>query len=147
MKTIPLIMGLLLSTLIMNSVAQETPGLPRTPAPEGAEAYIQSPADGAVVTAPFTVRFGLRGAGIAPAGVQLPNTGHHHLLIDVTEMPSFGLPLPATENVVHYGLGQTETELELPPGEHTLQLVLGDWLHIPHEPTVISEIVTITVAE
>ena len=147
MKTIPLIMGLLLSTLIMNSVAQEIPGLPRSPAPEGAEAYIQSPADGAVVTAPFTVRFGLRGVGVAPAGVQLPNTGHHHLLIDVTEMPSFGLPLPATENVRHYGLGQTETELELPPGEHTLQLLLGDWLHIPHEPTVISEVVTITVAE
>ena len=147
MKTIPLIMGLLLSTLIMNSVAQETPGLNRSPAPEGAEAYIQSPADGAVVTAPFTVRFGLRGVGVAPAGVQLPNTGHHHLLIDVTEMPSFGLPLPATENVRHYGLGQTETELELPPGEHTLQLLLGDWLHIPHEPTVISEVVTITVAE
>lgn len=147
MKTIPLIMGLLLSTLIMNSVAQETPGLNRSPAPEGAEAYIQSPADGAVVTAPFTVRFGLRGVGVAPAGVQLPNTGHHHLLIDVTEMPSFDLPLPATENVRHYGLGQTETELELPPGEHTLQLLLGDWLHIPHEPTVISEVVTITVAE
>ena len=147
MKTIPLIMGLLLSTLIMNSVAQETPGLPRSPAPEGAETYIQSPANGAVVTAPFTVRFGLRGVGVAPAGVQLPNTGHHHLLIDVTEMPSFGLPLPATENVRHYGLGQTETELELPPGEHTLQLLLGDWLHIPHEPTVISEVVTITVAE
>lgn len=147
MKTITLIMGLILSTSLTNSVAQEAPGLARAPAPEGAEAYIQSPADGAVVTAPFTVRFGLRGVGVAPAGVQLPNTGHHHLLIDVTEMPSFDVPLPATENVRHYGLGQTETELELPPGEHTLQLLLGDWLHTPHVPPVMSEVVTIIVAE
>ncbi len=147
MKTIPLIMGLILSTSIMNSVAQQAPGLPRTPAPDGAEAYIQSPVDGAVVTTPFTVRFGLRGVGVAPAGVQFPNTGHHHLLIDVTEMPSLDVPLPATENVRHYGLGQTETELELPPGEHTLQLVLGDWLHIPHEPPVTSDVVTITVMD
>ncbi len=147
MKTIPLIMGLLLSTLITISLAQEAPGLTRSPAPEDAEAYIQSPVDGAVVTAPFTVRFGLRGVGVAPAGVQFPNTGHHHLLIDVTAMPSFDLPLPATANVVHYGLGQTETELELPPGEHTLQLVLGDWLHTPHEPPVMSEVVTITVED
>jgi len=138
-------MGLLLFALIATSAAQEAPGLTRALPPEGAEAYIQSPADGAIVTAPFTVRFGLRGAGVAPAGVQVPNTGHHHLLVDVTEMPSFDLPLPATDNVRHYGLGQTETELELPPGEHTLQLVLGDWLHLPHDPPVMSEVVTITV--
>jgi hypothetical protein len=119
----------------------------RAAAPAGAEAYIQSPADGAVVTSPITVQFGLRGVGVAPAGVQLPNTGHHHLLIDVTEMPSFDLPLPANDNVRHYGLGQTETVIELPPGEHTLQLVLGDWLHTPHEPPVTSEVVTITVTE
>ena len=147
MKTIAPMMGLLLSTLITNSAAQDVPGLPRAPAPEGAEAYIQTPVDGAVLTAPFTVRFGLRGAGVAPAGVQFPNTGHHHLLIDVTEMPSFDLPLPATDNVRHFGLGQTETELTLPPGEHTLQLLLGDWLHTPHEPPVLSETVTITVEE
>ena len=79
--------------------------------------------------------------------MQSPNTGHHHLLVDVTEMPTFNLPLPTTENVLHYGLGQTETELELPPGEHTLQLVLGDWLHTPHQPPIISEVVTITVSE
>ena len=147
MKTITPIMGLLLSAVLVSSVAQEAPGLPRSPAPEGADTYIQSPADGAVVTSPFTVRFGLRGIGVAPAGVQLPNTGHHHLLIDVTQMPSYDLPLPANDNVRHYGLGQTETEVELSPGEHTLQLVLGDWLHMPHEPPVMSEVVTITVAE
>ena len=147
MKTITLIMGLLLSTLLGISIAQETPEMVRAPAPEGADAYIQSPENGAVVTSPFTVRFGLRGVGVAPAGVQLPNTGHHHLFVDVTDMPSFDLPLPATDNVRHYGVGQTETELDLAPGEHTLQLVLGDWLHTPHEPPVTSTIVTITVVE
>ena len=147
MKTITLIMGLLLCVLIENSIAQDAPAMARSAAPAGADAYIQSPLDGAVVTSPFTVRFGLRGVGVAPAGVQLPNTGHHHLLVDVTEMPSFDLPLPASDNVRHYGAGQTETELDLPPGEHTLQLVLGDYLHTPHEPPVTSAIVTITVTE
>lgn len=147
MKTITLIMGLLLCVSLGNSIAQDAPTMPRTAAPQGANAYIQSPLDGTVVTSPFTVRFGLRGVSVAPAGVQLPNTGHHHLLVDVTEMPTLDLPLPATENVRHYGLGQTETELELPLGEHTLQLVLGDWLHTPHQPPVMSEVVTITVSE
>jgi len=144
MRTIPLIAGLLLSVSTASAQAQE-----RTPAPEGAEAYIQSPADGAVVPSPVTVRFGLRGIGVAPAGVQLPNTGHHHLLIDVAEadMPSFDLPLPATDQVRHFGLGQTETEVELEPGQHTLQLVLGDHLHTPHSPPVTSETITITVTE
>ena len=144
MRTIPLITGLLLLVSLTPGSTQE-----RTPAPEGAEAYIQSPADGAVVSSPVTVRFGLRGIGVAPAGVELPNTGHHHVLIDVADadMPSFDLPLPASEQVVHFGLGQTETELELAPGQHTLQLVLGDHLHTPHEPPVTSERITITVTE
>ena len=147
MKTITLITGLLLCISVGNSIAQDAPAMARSAAPAEAGAYIQSPLDGAVVTSPFTVRFGLRGVGVAPAGVQLPNTGHHHLLVDVTEMPSFDLPLPASDNVRHYGAGQTETELDLPPGEHTLQLVLGDYLHTPHEPPVTSVIVTITVTE
>ena len=144
MRTIPLITGLLLSVSIAPAQGPE-----RTPAPEGAEAYFQSPADGAVVTSPVTVRFGLRGIGVAPAGVQFPNTGHHHVLIDVAEgnLPSFDLPLPATDQVVHFGLGQTEAALELDPGQHTLQLVLGDHLHTPHSPPVISERITITVTE
>jgi hypothetical protein len=138
-----------LSLLVLGAVAlaQETPGITRKPAPEGAQAYIQSPADGATVSSPVTVRFGLRGIGVAPAGVDLPNTGHHHLLIDVTELPSFDLPLPATDNVRHFGAGQTEVELALAPGEHTLRLVLGDYLHIPHQPPVVSERITIIVAE
>ena len=125
-------------------LAQE---MARTPAPDGAEAYFQSPADGDALSSPVTVRFGLRGVGVAPAGVELPNTGHHHLLIDVEAMPSFDAPLPATDAVRHFGLGQTEVELELEPGQHTLQLVLGDHLHTPHEPPVMSERITITVTE
>jgi hypothetical protein len=83
--------------------------------------------------------------GVAPAGVTSPNTGHHHLLIDVAELPADNLPLPTTDQIRHFGLGQTETSLELPPGQHTLQLVLGDALHIPHDPPVRSDKITITV--
>ena len=148
MRTIPLISALLLSVCTGSVAAQDTP-MQRTAAPEGASAYIQSPAAGAQISSPVTVRFGLRGIGVAPAGVQLPNTGHHHLLIDVgaAEMPSFDLPLPATDQVVHFGLGHTETQIELAPGQHTLQLVLGDHLHRPHSPPVTSETITITVTE
>jgi hypothetical protein len=128
--------------------AQEGAGgaaLPRTPSPAGAEVYFVSPANGAEVSSPVTIRFGLRGMGVAPAGVTSPNTGHHHLLIDVAELPPDNLPLPATEQIRHFGLGQTETSLELPPGQHTLQLVVGDALHIPHDPPVRSDKITITV--
>jgi hypothetical protein len=128
--------------------AQEGAGgaaLPRTASPAGAEVYIVSPANGAEVTSPVTIRFGLRGMGVAPAGVTSPNTGHHHLLIDVAELPPDNLPLPANEQIRHFGLGQTEASLELPPGQHTLQLVLGDALHIPHDPPVRSDKITITV--
>src|SRR5262245_17757070 len=117
---------------------------PKTKAPENAMAYIQSPKDGDTVSSPFTVRFGLKGMGIAPAGVTNPNTGHHHLLIDV-EKPNLDAALPVTDNIKHFGGGQTETELTLPPAKHTLQLVLGDALHIPHEKPVMSQKITITV--
>jgi hypothetical protein len=127
--------------------AQESGETTRRAAPEGAGVYFQAPQDGASVRSPFMVRFGLRGMGIAPAGVDLPNTGHHHLLIDVEEPPPLDMPLPATDTVRHFGLGQTEIELELPPGQHTLQLILGDWLHTPHSPPVMSQRITITVTE
>ena len=117
----------------------------KTKSVEGAKVYIISPKDGATVSSPFTVQFGLKGMGIAPAGVNTPNTGHHHLLIDVTEMPDMNAPLPNNEHIRHFGGGQTETELTLPPGRHTLQLVLGDYLHIPHDKPLVSEKVTITV--
>lgn len=147
MRTITLIASPLLWILGVSALAQEEAApLPRTPAPPGAMAYIISPEDGAEVSSPFVVRFGLRGMGVAPAGVEASNTGHHHLLIDVDELPPENLPLPATDQIRHFGLGQTETMLELPPGPHTLQLVLGDPLHIPHDPPVRSERITITVA-
>jgi hypothetical protein len=119
--------------------------LPKNKAPDNAAVYFQSPKDGDTVTSPFTVRFGLKGMGIAPAGVNQPNTGHHHLLVDLEKVPDFNAALPVTENVRHFGAGQTETELTLPSGKHTLQLVLGDYLHIPHEKPVVSEKITITV--
>ena len=109
------------------------------------ELYFISPKDGDKVGGEFNVRFGLRGMGVAPAGVDAANTGHHHLLIDVDTLPTMDAPLPKTEQVRHFGGGQTETILDLPTGKHTLQLVLGDFSHVPHNPPVMSEKITITV--
>lgn len=117
-----------------------------TVAPEGATAYIIDPADGAQVTSPVTVRFGLKGMGVAPAGLEAPHTGHHHLIIN-SELPPLDQPVPKDERHIHFGGGQTETTVELPPGQHTLQLLLGDHLHVPHNPPVVSEKITITVTE
>ena len=114
-------------------------------APESATAYIISPADGATVSSPVTVKFGLSGMGIAPAGVNKDNTGHHHLLVDLAELPDLSQPLAATEHIKHFGGGQTETTLALSPGEHTLQLLLANYTHVPHQPPVLSESITITV--
>jgi hypothetical protein len=129
----------------------QTPAAPaaaaaRTPSPPGAEVYVISPRDGARVKSPVLVRFGLKdNMGIAPAGVKFDNTGHHHLLIDTDAPADMGAPLPATDKIKHFGKGQTETSLTLPPGKHTLQLLLGDQSHIPHDPPVISKKITITV--
>jgi hypothetical protein len=148
MRTITLLAGPLLCLAVTIAGAQDNgAALPRTPAPANAEAYIQTPADGAEVSSPFTVRFGLRGMGVAPAGVTVANTGHHHLLIDVDTLPPEGQPLPSTDNIRHFGAGQTETVLDLPPGRHTLQLVLGDASHIQHDPPVRSPKITITVVD
>lgn len=145
MKTITLFAGMLLCIGGAAALAQGG-NLPRSPAPAGANVYIISPADGETVSSPVTIKFGLQGMGVAPAGVEMANTGHHHLLIDVTTLPPEGQPLPANDQVRHFGAGQTETTLALPPGRHTLQLVLGDHLHIPHQPPVRSERITINVA-
>jgi len=108
--------------------------------------YIISPSNGEAVNSPITVKFGLRGMGIAPAGVDVENTGHHHLLIDQAELPDLRFPIPASDKVIHFGKGQSEAVIELQPGKHTLQLILGDKLHIPHQPNpLISEKITITV--
>ncbi len=122
------------------------PALPRNASPPGAMVYMISPADGDEVQSPVSVVFGLKGAGVAPAGVDLPNTGHHHLLIDA-ELATMGLPIPADAQHIHFGLGQTETTVELTPGEHVLRLALGDMLHIPHDPPLLSEPVTVQVVE
>src|SRR5688500_6246173 len=119
--------------------------VPRTKAPAGARAYVISPKNGETVSSTFTVQFGLKGTGVAPAGVTMANTGHHHLLIDVAQMPDMSMPLPATDKIRHFGGGQTETEVTLPPGQHTLQLVVGDFAHIPHDAPIASDKVTITV--
>lgn len=105
--------------------------------------YIISPSDGATVSNPVTVRFGLHGMGVAPAGVDRANTGHHHLLVDVEDLPDLSQPLGG--EVMHFGGGQTETTLTLAPGTHTLQLILGDQHHRPHDPPLVSDRITIEV--
>lgn len=126
-----------------NAKMAEKLNLP-TAAPVGAKVYLISPANNATVSSPVTVVFGLSGLGVAPAGTQVANTGHHHLLIDDPTV-DFALPLPTSEQVVHFGAGQTETTVKLKPGKHTLQLVFGDWKHQAFNPTLASEKITITV--
>ena len=137
---------LLMTTLAfgVNAMAQGAPSLKRD-APEGAEVYFIEPADQAVVSPSFRVVFGLREMGVAPAGVDIPATGHHHLLINQRKNVNFDHPLPSTEQVIHFGKGQTETVLELPPGEHTLQLLMGNFVHIPHVQPVSSKRITVNV--
>ena len=137
-----LTISLALLALPLAALAQE-----RTPAPAGAEVYIISPKDGAKVSNPVVVQFGLKGMGIAPAGMKAENSGHHHLLIDTNAPTNMAAPLASTENVKHFGKGQTETSLTLTPGKHTLQLLLADQNHIPHDPPVISKRITITVVK
>lgn len=127
-------------------VAQGADALKRD-APAEAAVYFIEPADQAVVSSPFRIVFGLRGMGVAPAGVDLPATGHHHLLINEPEGLDYSLPLPATDQVIHFGKGQTETVLELPPGKHTLQLLMGNFVHIPHTRPVKSELITVIVEQ
>jgi hypothetical protein len=120
--------------------------LSETAAPPGASVYFISPKDGDSVASPFKVQFGLSGMGIAPAGVDKPKTGHHHLIIDTTLSPEeLKQPIAADAKHVHFGGGQTETMVTLPPGKHTLQLVLGDWSHIPFDPPIVSSVITVTV--
>lgn len=118
--------------------------LPRSAAPAGASVAILSPKDGDVVGSPITVQFDLKGMTLAPAGDDTPDTGHHHLLIDVP-VPDEGQVIPKDEQHLHFGQGQTSAEIALAPGPHTLQLLLGDGNHIPHDPPVLSSPIAITV--
>jgi hypothetical protein len=138
--------GIARALVVAFAVAALTPASAQTPSPEGAKVYFINLKDGAEVDSPFLVQFGLSGMGVAPAGVEKPNTGHHHLLIDTTMTPEqMKEPIPADDNHKHFGGGQTEAMVTLPKGQHTLQLLLGDWTHIPHVPPVMSEPITITV--
>lgn len=145
------------STWILIAVAGlANTAVPQQPAPTSvtaaptlsAEVYVIAPKDGARVRSPVTVRFGLKGAGVAPAGVKFDNTGHHHLLID-TDLSTLKLDaaLPATDKIVHFGKGQTETDLKLEPGKHTLQLLFADYSHTPFTPVISSKKITITVVK
>ena len=119
-------------------------GIQRSERPEGATLYFITPSDGATLSSPVNVRFGLIGMGVAPAGVEKAGTGHHHLVVDA-DLPPSDLPIPKDDHYRHFGGGQTEVELVLEPGQHTLQLLLGDSNHVPHAPPVVSERITITV--
>ena len=121
-------------------------GIPRSERPDDARVYFISPGNGETLTSPVVVRFGLGGMGVAPAGVEKHGTGHHHLVIDA-DLPAPNLPIPKSDHYSHFGKGQTEVSLDLAPGTHTLQLVLGDHIHMPHDPPVVSERITVTVAE
>ena len=125
--------------LCASAMSQET-----SMAPVDATVYIVSPSNGDVVSNPVKVVFGLSGMGVAPAGANIANTGHHHLIVDAP-LPDTGMPVPSDDNHLHFGKGQTETIIERAPGKHTLQLLLGDWLHKPHDNPVSSEQITITV--
>lgn len=129
----------MLSTSVV-LVAQE---LPRSASPDDAKVAIISPQNGATVATEFTVFFGLKGMGVAPAGAAIENTGHHHLLVNQKDLPALDQPMGSPP--LHFGKGQTQTTLTLEPGEHTLQLILGDKLHIPHLNPIYSEKITITV--
>lgn len=136
--------GKLLRGVAAPSEAPDLVGGP-TPAPEDAFAYIVWPTDGEVIPGgDFVVLFGLHGMGTAPAGVTKAHTGHHHLLVD-TGLPALDRPIPADDNHIHFGRGQTEYRIQLPPGDHTLQLLLGDADHLPHTPPVMSKQITVHI--
>ncbi len=142
-------MRLLLLTMLF--AAPLSQAAPATPPPGDSEwkapevtVYIIEPKDGVTVSNPVRVVFGLRNMGVAPAGVNHLNTGHHHLLID-SDLPRLDQPIPASEKIRHFGGGQTETRVILLPGTHTLQLLVGDYAHMPHIPPIVSEKVTVTV--
>ena len=130
----------LASVLVGAAIAESL----RNKAPEGAEVYFITPKNGAKVSNPVTVKFGLKGLGVAPAGIESDETGHHHLLVD-QKLEDYENAIPKDEKHIHFGGGQTETEIELSPGSHTLQLVVGDLNHIPHMPAIESEVITVTV--
>ena len=144
LKTLHLLLPLALAVATM-AVQSTSASELATESPAGASTYIVIPKDGDIVPPTFKVVFGLSGMGVAPAGVEIEHTGHHHVLVDQESLPEQGVPMGSPP--MHFGKGQTETEITLEPGTHTLQLILGNHLHVPHNPPVVSEKITITVKE
>ena len=135
----------LVATSAVVLAAEPPPMHAVSPAPADARVYIIEPLDGATVPQTFTVKFGVEGIDIAPAGTDQPHSGHHHLLVDIATLPDLTVPLPANEHILHFGKGQTETQLTLAPGSHTLQLVFANYLHIAQKPALVSKRITVTV--
>lgn len=138
--------GLGVLILIAAGLSVADAEIPRSSRPDNVQLYFVTPSDGDTLKSPVVIRFGLKGMGVAPAGVEKAGTGHHHLIVDA-ELPPPGLPIPAGDHYRHFGKGQTEVTLDLEPGEHTLQLLLGDHFHIPHDPPLASERISITVTK
>jgi Domain of unknown function (DUF4399) len=143
-RALPVLALLLVGSNLLNAQTATTGG--PTPSPPGAKVYFVDLQNGAVIGPKTTIHFGLRGMGVSPAGWDKANSGHHHLLID-TDLPPLDEPIPSDLNHMHFGAGQTEVEVELAPGPHTLQLLLGDKNHVPHSPPVMSDQIHVTVAE
>jgi hypothetical protein len=137
---------LALSPALFAGTDKPESALERSLSSDGAMVAFSNIKDGDVLPPEFSVSFQISGMGIAPAGTKIENTGHHHLLVDLAEMPDFNQPLPANDQVRHFGKGQTETRLTLAEGKHTLQLLLADYRHVPHDPPVMSDVITITVS-
>ena len=137
MVAISMVLLIFPSSILAEGLISESPG--------NAEVYFIQPADGQTVKEDVKINFGLKNMGVAPAGTDRKNTGHHHLLIDTDVLPDLAQPLPATDKIRHFGGGQTETEITLSPGKHTLQLILGNYAHVPHSKPVMSSKITITV--
>jgi hypothetical protein len=135
--------GMLIATPAL-AQSQKTGG--PTPSPQGAEVYFFNLKDGDTVPSKLKINFGLRNMGVAPAGSDRPNSGHHHIIVDA-ETPPLDQPIPNDFNHLHFGAGQTEGEITLKPGEHTLQLIMGDKNHVPHTPPVMSPRIRVRVAE
>jgi hypothetical protein len=133
-----------ISVAMLSVVSQAESPLSSTIA-DDAQVWIVSPKDQTQVSSPVTIVFGSSNLNIAPAGNNQPNSGHHHLLVDMEELPALDMPLPASDQVIHFGKGQTETTIELSSGSHSLQLLLGNYAHVPHSRPVISEKITIVV--
>lgn len=137
--------GLLLAALAFPASPVQADGQ-RTPSPPGATVGFANLADGDVVPPGFVAKFTISGMQISPAGTPAENSGHFHLLINLDELPQLDQPLPATEQILHFGKGQAEAALDLPPGKYRLQVLLADHAHVPHDPPVMSDVITITIA-